>query len=118
MFHALAASNAECLAGVPQSGLDQYIWLRAYRGMDHRDARHYLNQGRQLFTPPVQRFIDTFGELQDARHAADYDPSRVITASEATHWVGRAGAASFEFMQVDRRERTAVAIQALIRGRQ
>ena len=58
--------------------------------MDHREARRCLNQDRQLFSPPVQRFIGTFGELQDARHAEDYDPSRVITPSEATHWIDRA----------------------------
>ena len=117
MFHALAASNADCLVGAPQGVLGQHAWLRAYRGMGHRDARRNLNQDRQQFSPPVQRFIDTFGELQDARHAADYDPSRVITLSEATHWIGRAGAASIEFVQVDRSERTAVAIQALIKRR-
>ena len=98
MFHALAASNVDC-------------------GLDHRDARRYLNQDRQLFSPPVQRFIDTFGELQDARHAADYDPSRVITPSEAMHWIDRAEAAIGEFVQIDRSKRTAVAIQALIRRR-
>ena len=32
--------------------------------MDHRDARRNLNQDRQLFSPPVQRFIDTFGEFR------------------------------------------------------
>ena len=117
MFHALAASNADCLVGSPQGSLDHHVWLRIYRGMDHRDARQNLNQDRQRFSPPVQRFIDTFGELQDARHAADYDPSRVVTPSEATHWIGRAGAAITEFVQVDRSERTAVAIQALIKRR-
>ena len=117
MFHALAASNADCLVGTPQSGLDQHAWLRAYRGMDHRDARKNLNQDRQRFSPPVQRFINTFGELQDARHGADYDPSRMFTPSEATQWIGRAGAAITEFVRVDQSERTAVAIQALIRRR-
>ena len=117
MFHALAISNADCLVGAPQGVLDQHAWLRAYRGIDHRDARRNLNQDRHLFFPPVQRFIDTFGELQDARHAADYDPSRVITTSEAMHWIHRAEAAIAEFLQVDRSERTAVAIQALIRRR-
>jgi hypothetical protein len=117
MFHVLAASNADCLVGPPQGGLGQHAWLRAYRGMDHREARRYLNQDRQLFSPPVQRFIDTFGELQDARHAADYDPSRAITPSEATNWLDRAEAAIGEFVQVDRNERTAVAIQALVRRR-
>lgn len=117
MFHALAASNADCLVGAPQSGLDRHAWLRTYRGLDHRDARRNLSQELQLFSPPVQRFIDTFGELQDARHAADYDPSRVITPSESTHWIDRAAAAIGEFVRVDRSERTAVAIQALIRRR-
>ena len=117
MFHTLAASNASCLVGASQDGLGQHAWLRAYRGLDHSDARRHLNQDRQLFSPPVQRFIDTFGELQDARHAADYDPSRVIAPSEAMHWIDRAEVAIGEFVRVDRSERTAVAIQALIRRR-
>ena len=37
--------------------------------------------------------------------------------SEAMHWIHRAEAAIGEFVQVDRSERTAVAIQALIRRR-
>ena len=49
---------------------------------------------------------------------ADYDPSRVITSSEAVHWINRAEAAIAEFVRVDRKERTAVAVQALIRARQ
>ena len=55
MFLALAASNADCLVGAPQGGLGQHAWLRVYRGMDHRDARSYLNQDRQLFSAPVPR---------------------------------------------------------------
>ena len=117
MFHALAGSNADCLVGSQQCGLYQHAWLRAYRGLDHRDARRFLNQDRQLFSLPVQTFIDTFGELQDARHAADYDPSRVITPSEAMHWIGRAEAAINQFVRVNTGERTAVAVQALIKRR-
>ena len=37
-------------------------------------ANHWCSRGNRT---------DTFGELQDARHAADYDPSRAITLSEA-----------------------------------
>ena len=70
-----------------------------------------------MFSPLVQRFIDTFGERQDARHAADYDPRRVFTLSEATHWIGRAEAAIGEFVQVDRSERTAVAFKPSSGGR-
>ena len=64
----------------------------------------------------MQRFIDTFGELQDPRHAADYDPNRIVTLSEATHWINRAEAAIEEFFQVDTVERAALAVQVLIRG--
>ena len=117
MFHALAASNAECLIGTPQGALGEHARLRAYRSLDHREARRNLKQDRHLFSPPVQRFIDTFGELQDARHAASYDPSRVITLSEAVNWIGRAETAIHEIMGVDQSERSAMAIQALIRRR-
>ena len=77
--------------------------------MDRQIDLCNLSRDRQLFSSPVQRFIETFGELQDSRHAADYDPSRVFTHSEATHWIGRAEAAIGEFVQVHHSERTAVA---------
>ena len=118
MFHALAARNAECLISTPQGELGDYAWLRAYCGLDHREARRNLKQGRHLFSPPqVQRFIDTFGELQDARHAADYDLSRAITLSEAVNWIDPAETAIRDIVQVNRSERSAMAIQALIKRR-
>ena len=117
MFHALAASNAECLISTPQGALGEHARLRAYRGLDHREARRNLNQDRHLFSPPGQRFVDTLGELQDARHAADYDPSRVTTLLEAVNWIDRAETAIHEIMGVNQSERSAMAIQALIRRR-
>ena len=55
MFHALAARNAECLISTPQGELGDYAWLRAYCGLDHREARRNLKQGRHLFSPPKCR---------------------------------------------------------------
>ena len=117
MFHVLAARNAECLIGTPQGELGDYAWLRAYRGLNHREARRNLKQGRHLSSSPVQRFIDTFGELQDARHTADYDLSRLITLSEAVNWIDPAETAIRDIVQVNRSERSAMAIQALIKRR-
>lgn len=120
VFHALAASNADCLVGTRQTPLDEHAWLRAYRALDHRDARQFLKRDIQQFSPPVRRFIGIFEELQDARHMADYNPdsSRIVARSEATRWIDRAESAINEFNQVDPSERSAVAIQSLIKGRQ
>ena len=84
VFHALAASNANCLVGTRQTSLDGHAWLRAYRGLDHGDAKKFTKDDIQRFSTPVQEFIGIFRELQDARHMADYNPdsSRVVTPSE------------------------------------
>ena len=39
LFHTLAASNAELIAGQPQSSVSAYAWERVYRRLDHGRAR-------------------------------------------------------------------------------
>lgn len=116
-FRALADSNADCLIGNPTNPLLEHAWHRIQRGLDHSAARNNLNRDRQRFSAPVQEFIDTFDALQNARHTADYDTSRVFTPSEASAWVDRAETAITNFLSADVHERRAVAAQALIRGR-
>jgi len=117
VFHALANSNADCLIGPPTNPLLEHAWHRARRGLDHTSARRNLEQDRQRFSPSVQEFIATFAALQNARHTADYDASRQFTLTEAQSWIDRAEQAIRDFMSVDEDERSAVAVQALIKER-
>ena len=117
MFHALAASNADCLIGTPHDRISQHAWTRAYRGLEHRDAKRNLQQDQGMFSQPVRSFASTLVELQDQRHIADYDPDRSFALSSVLNWIDRAEDAINDFMLVSPNERRAVAIQSLIRRR-
>ena len=73
LFHALAASNAETLVGTPYGTVTTAAWSRVYRGLDHGLARRELQRHRHEFSAECQKFVDTFGDLQNLRHSADYD---------------------------------------------
>lgn len=117
MFHALAASNADCLIGPPQDRISQHAWTRVYRGLGHRDAKRNIQQEQGLFSQPVRSSASTVVELQDQRHIADYDPDQSFALSAVLNWIDRAEDAINDFMLVSQGERRAVAIQALIRRR-
>ena len=90
MFHALANSNADCLAGMPHDPLTEHAWSRSYRGLNRNSARRNLLQDRNLFSPQVRQFADSFAQLQDQRHRADYNPNRTFSLAQALYWIGRA----------------------------
>ena len=114
MFHALASSNADLVAGTPHDPLTEHAWSRVYRGLNHNAARRSLLQDLDLFSPQIKQFADTFAQLQDLRHQADYDPNKIFTPDEVLDLIERAEAAITGFMQTDPDERKMVAIQSLI----
>lgn len=114
MFHALASSNADLMAGTPHDPLTEHAWSRVYRGLNHNSAKRNLLQDRHLFSPQVRHFAATFAQLQDLRHRADYDPNITFATAEVLDWIERAEAAIEGFMQADPDERKMVAIQSLI----
>ena len=76
-----------------------------------------LQQDQQLFSPDTRRFGDTFGRLQEVRQRADYDHAETFTTNLANTWIDRAEEAIRGFMQASIEERTAIAVQSLIRRR-
>lgn len=117
MFHALATSNADCIVGSLRDPTSRHAWDRVYRGLEHGIARVQLQLDLQFFSPETGRFGDTFGRLQEVRQRADYDHTQTFDAIVANTWIDRAEEAIRGFMQVSVQERTAVAVQSLIRRR-
>ena len=114
MFHALASSNADCLVGTPHDSLTEHAWSRIYRGLNHNAAKRNLSQDWGLFSPQIKQFAETFVQMQEQRHSADYDRNKAFTLSETLALIDLAEAAIEGFMQTDADERKMVAIQSLI----
>ena len=85
VFHALAASNAELIAGQPQSSISAYAWERVYRRLDHGRAQNNLRAALNLLSPVGEYFARAFIELQSLRMEADYNPNAVIVRSDAVN---------------------------------
>jgi uncharacterized protein (UPF0332 family) len=117
LFHSLATSNADVLIGPPQDQKTAEAWTRVYRSLNHGPARQILRRHRQEFSQGSQIFADTFSDLQNQRHSADYDPTAVFTGNQPTIWLAEAEVAIIDYLQVDRSERAYIAALTLIRGR-
>ena len=117
LFHALAASNADVLIGPPQDRKTAEAWTRVYRSLNHGPAKQVLRRHRQEFSLGSQIFADTFSDLQNQRHSADYDPNAVFTVNQPTIWLAEAEVAIIDYLQVDRSELAYIAALTLIRGR-
>ena len=112
-----AISNAETLVGTPHGTVTTAAWSRVYRGLDHGLARRELQRHRHEFSAECQKFVDTFGDLQNLRHSADYDHNAVFTEQEGSVALAEAEAAINDYIQADRNERTYIATVTLIRPR-
>ncbi len=117
VFHALAASNADVLAGPVYDSLTAEAWVRIYRGLNHNQARSQLQQNRSRFSANVQVFADLLRDLQNERHNADYNPLKIFTAQTAATWLNKADIVIANFLQASLSERVAVAIFTLVRTR-
>ena len=110
MFHTLAASNAELVAGRPQSNISSYAWERVYRRLDHGRAQSNLRAVLNQLSPNGENFARTFIELQDRRQEADYNPNAL---TDTTNMIAQAETAMRDFAQLTEEERRFIAAQSM-----
>ena len=113
LFHTLAASNAELIAGQPQSSISSYAWERVYRRLDHGRAQNNLHGVLGLLSPNGENFARTFIDLQARRQEADYDPNAPITQTRTLNTIARADTAIRDFAQLTQEERRLLAAQSM-----
>ena len=116
MFHCLAASAADSFIGRARSS----AWHRAYRALDHGQAKSACQQRRAMqgFPLEVRDFAKAFVELQIERQQADYAldvPS--YRKSKVLEYISSAGQAIRRFEQVDMRDKRGFAAHVLFRQR-
>lgn len=114
VFHALARLCADELVGNPAFP----EWDRAYRALDHGQAKaDLLALSAELKDQALGRIAGTFGNLQINRHAADYDPRREFSALEADSWVLFATEAVSELEELDAGLRRRLAVRLMLKTR-
>lgn len=114
LFHALAQLAADLLA---EPGTRE--WTRVYRALEHgtcKQACEKLVKGGGL-TQSLRDVANSFITLQDARHAADYDPDWTTDRWDVFAHVAAAGQAIDRLQAAAMSDRRAFILHLLFRER-
>lgn len=117
LFHTLAQDCADRLIG---TGPRRYspAWVQAYRALEHGFAKNACESVSRLgFPVEVRDFANTFRQLQDERHRADYDPLARYTRAEVIILVSEAELAIRSLKAAPRQDRRAFAALVLLKRR-
>lgn len=117
LFHCLARTCADRLAGSAGTVGNRPMWRRVYRAPDHGQARRRCEDVPSWFPDEARQFGQTFAEMQSKRHFADYDPDYRVGKSEVTADVHSARTAIDRFLAMPVSVRRDFAIHVLTKVR-
>ena len=117
LFHCLAHTCADRLAGPDRAIGRRPMWRRVYRALDHNQAKTRCRNVPSSFPDGVRQFGRTFAELQSKRHLADYDPDYRIGKSEVTADIADVRMAIDRFLETPAKARRLFCIHVMMKGR-
>ena len=82
LFHCLARTCADSLAGSTGTVGNRPMWRRVYRALEHRQAKTRCENVPTGFPEEMREFGQTSADLQSKRHLADYDPDHPVRKSQ------------------------------------
>ena len=117
MFHCLARTCADSLAGRAGPVGDRPMWRQVYRAPEHRQARTRCENVPSWFPDEVQEFGRTFAVQQNKRHLADYDPDYLVRKSDVIADIESVRTAIVRFLATPASVRRDFAIHVLMKVR-
>ena len=119
LFHCLARTCADMLAGRSGTNRSQSAWHQVYRALDHGEAKKRCEQNHIMrrFPAGIRDFAETFASLQSKRHLADYDPDAPFWKSDVLEGIGEARDVIARFARAPVKHRRAFAIYLLTKRR-
>jgi len=117
LFHTLAQDCADRLIGTGPRR-NSPAWVQVYRALEHGFAKNACEGVSSLGFPlEVRDFANTFRQLHDERHRADYDPLARYTRAEVIILVSEAEQAVRSLKAAPREDRSAFAALVLLKRR-
>ena len=117
LFHCLARTCADSLAGQAGTVGNRPMWRRVYRAPEHRQARTRCENMPSSFPNGVRQFGRAFAMLQSRRHFADYDPDYPFSKSDVVADINNARTAIDRFLATPASVRRDFAIHVLMKVR-
>ena len=113
----MAADAADMLVGVGPNRPHK-AWAHALRSIQHGEAKTACEAARQMnISAQIKTCADTFVNLQQMRHNADYDPALRVLRAHAITAIDLGGAAIRNLKSAPRKDRKAFAVQLLLKKR-
>ena len=119
LFHAMARSCADMVAGATPASRSPAAWRQVYRSLEHGHAKNQCNNKTVMekFPEGIQSFGRAFVEMQSQRHAADYDPSATYYRDEVMQLIDATQRAMTDLKNAPNPDRKAFAIYVLLKTR-
>lgn len=118
MFHELARQSADILVGGRGATKSESAWHQVYRSLEHRSAKSACKDASsRSFPAQIQDFADSFVQLQERRHEADYDPTLSFLRNDAILTITTAEVAIRKFRNSRLKHRRAFAVWVLFKRR-
>ena len=117
LFHCLARTCADRLAGGAGTVGERPTWQRVYRALDHKQARTRCENVPASFPDGARQFGQVFSALQKKRHVADYDPEYRVVKSAVIADINNVRVAIDRFLDLPRNVRRDFAIHVLMKVR-
>ena len=117
LFHCLARTCADSLAGRTRAVGNRPMWRRVYRALEHRQAKSRCENVPTDFPEEIRVFGQTFADLQSKRHLADYDPDHPVKKSRVIADINDVRAAIDRFLATPANIRRDFAIHVLMKVR-
>lgn len=116
LFHCLAESSANLLAGEDPANRNNRAWLQTYRALNHGAVKNRRNRRefKTEFPQETQDFAKVFVEIRDKRNRADYDPTGSLSNLDAEQAIDDAEDAINDFMSIESGERRNFALYLLL----
>ena len=119
LFHTLALSGANALAGSSRASRNQPAWRQTYRALEHGHTRNQcLNRpAMNSFPSEIQNLGRLFVRMQNRRHSADYDPYARLARGDVMRLIEATEEAIARFENTAAADRRSFAIHVLLRLR-
>lgn len=116
LFHCLAESSANLLAGEDPANRSNRAWRQTYRALNHGAVKNRRNRRefKTEFPQETQDFAKVFVEIRDKRNRADYDPTGSLSKLDAEQAIDDAEDAINDFMSIESGERRNFALYLLL----
>jgi len=117
-FHCLARSCADYMVGTNSKTRSKHAWQQVYRSLEHGFSKNACNDGAiSQFPKEIEDFANTFVEMQEKRHKADYDPYKRLTRSSVLTDISKVEAAIGDFKKAPIKDKRAFCTFVLFKRR-